>query len=173
MKRILFPILLAAAGTAAADYTVDIRSISTKGPGAALGTVTITAAPSGGVVLKPDLKGLPAGQHGFHVHEQPNCSPGEKDGKSVAGEAAGPHWDPDKAGKHGSPKGGGHRGDLPALEVAANGTATQPVTAPRLKLEDLASKSLMIHAGGDNYSDSPKPSGGGGERIACGLIGTR
>nr|MBP8027895.1 superoxide dismutase [Acinetobacter sp.] len=24
--------------------------------------------------------------------------------------------------------------------------------------------------GGDNYADQPKPLGGGGERIACGLI---
>ncbi|SSP59941.1 Cu/Zn superoxide dismutase [Acinetobacter baumannii] len=28
----------------------------------------------------------------------------------------------------------------------------------------------MIHAGGDNYSDSPLPLGGGGARIACGVI---
>ena len=28
----------------------------------------------------------------------------------------------------------------------------------------------MIHAGGDNYADTPKPSGGGGERIACGVV---
>ena len=28
----------------------------------------------------------------------------------------------------------------------------------------------MIHAGGDNYSDQPQPLGGGGARIACGVI---
>jgi Cu-Zn family superoxide dismutase len=28
----------------------------------------------------------------------------------------------------------------------------------------------MIHEGGDNYSDQPKPLGGGGARIACGVI---
>jgi Cu-Zn family superoxide dismutase len=31
-------------------------------------------------------------------------------------------------------------------------------------------KALMIHAGGDNYSDRPAPLGGGGARIACGVI---
>jgi Cu-Zn family superoxide dismutase len=31
-------------------------------------------------------------------------------------------------------------------------------------------KALMIHAGGDNYADQPKPLGGGGDRIACGVI---
>jgi Cu-Zn family superoxide dismutase len=28
----------------------------------------------------------------------------------------------------------------------------------------------MIHAGGDNYSDQPVPLGGGGARIACGVV---
>jgi Cu-Zn family superoxide dismutase len=29
---------------------------------------------------------------------------------------------------------------------------------------------MMIHAGGDNYSDKPKALGGGGKRVACGII---
>lgn len=28
----------------------------------------------------------------------------------------------------------------------------------------------MIHAGGDNYADQPAPLGGGGPRLACGVI---
>jgi Cu-Zn family superoxide dismutase len=28
----------------------------------------------------------------------------------------------------------------------------------------------MIHEGGDNYADEPKPLGGGGARIACGVV---
>jgi hypothetical protein len=28
----------------------------------------------------------------------------------------------------------------------------------------------MIHAGGDTYSDAPEPLGGGGPRIACGVV---
>ena len=28
---------------------------------------------------------------------------------------------------------------------------------------------LMLHAGGDNYSDQPAPLGGGGARMACGV----
>ena len=28
----------------------------------------------------------------------------------------------------------------------------------------------MIHVGGDNHSDHPKPLGGGGGRLACGVI---
>jgi Cu-Zn family superoxide dismutase len=131
--------------------------------------VTISAAGGGGTQFKPALKGLPAGERGFHVHEKPDCGPKEKDGKPAAGEAAGPHWDPDKHAKHAGPKGKGHRGDLPVLVVAADGSATKAVTAPAIRLADLSGKSLMIHAGGDTYSEPP-PSGGGGERIACGVI---
>jgi Cu-Zn family superoxide dismutase len=28
----------------------------------------------------------------------------------------------------------------------------------------------MIHVGGDNYADHPMPLGGGGARMACGVI---
>jgi Cu-Zn family superoxide dismutase len=84
--------------------------------------------------------------------------------------AAGGHYDPAKAGKHLGPKGAGHLGDLPALMVAADGTATQPMTVDRLKVADVKGRALMIHAGGDNYSDEPKPLGGGGARVACGVI---
>ncbi|MEW3177732.1 superoxide dismutase family protein, partial [Escherichia coli] len=31
-------------------------------------------------------------------------------------------------------------------------------------------RSLMLHAGGDNHDDHPEPLGGGGARIACGII---
>jgi Cu-Zn family superoxide dismutase len=39
-----------------------------------------------------------------------------------------------------------------------------------MKLSEVKGKALMIHAGGDNFADQPKPLGGGGERIACGVI---
>jgi Cu-Zn family superoxide dismutase len=28
----------------------------------------------------------------------------------------------------------------------------------------------MVHVGGDNYSDTPKPLGGGGGRLVCGVV---
>jgi Cu-Zn family superoxide dismutase len=93
-----------------------------------------------------------------------------KDGKPVAGLAAGGHYDPAGTGKHEGPYGNGHLGDLPPLYVGPDGRATQPVLAPRLKLSDLKGRSLMIHAGGDNYSDKPEPLGGGGARVACGVV---
>lgn len=168
-KSFLAIAALLAAGTAHADYKVDVNRIDIKGVGESIGTVAISEAQGGGVTFTPDLKGLPPGPHGFHIHQFANCGPKEKDGKMEPGEAAGPHFDPDKSGKHTGPAGAGHKGDLPVLTVGAGGEAKQPVTAKRLKMDDLKSKSLMIHQGGDTYTEPP-PSGGGGTRIACGVI---
>jgi len=140
-----------------------------KGPGASIGTVTFTDTPAG-LEIKTDLKGLPPGKRGFHVHEKPDCSAVEKDGKGMPAMAAGGHYDPEKTGKHLGPDAGGHLGDLPVLEVAADGTAKVTLLVKKPKAKDFKDRSLMIHAGGDNYSDDPAPLGGGGARIACGLI---
>ena len=76
----------------------------------------------------------------------------------IPGGAAGGHLDPDRANKHEGPAGAGHLGDLPVLEAAANGTATQTLTAPRIKdVATLKKRALIIHANGDNYSDQPTP----------------
>jgi Cu-Zn family superoxide dismutase len=92
-------------------------------------------------------------------------------GKSAAGFAAGGHYDPGHTKKHLGPfSSGGHRGDLPVLLVDHRGEATEAVTAPHLNVGQIRGRSIMIHAGGDNYSDTPAPLGGGGVRIACGVV---
>jgi Cu-Zn family superoxide dismutase len=82
-----------------------------------------------------------------------------KDGKMAAGIAAGEHYDPDGHKSHKGPKGQGHKGDLPLLKGNASGIE-QTVAAPRLKLADIKGRSLVIHEGGDNYSDNPENGGG-------------
>jgi Cu-Zn family superoxide dismutase len=42
--------------------------------------------------------------------------------------------------------------------------------APRLSTDDLKGRAIVIHSGGDNYSDTPRPLGGGGARVACGVV---
>jgi len=37
-------------------------------------------------------------------------------------------------------------------------------------MSDLKGGSLMIHVGADNHADHPVPLGGGGARMACGVI---
>ncbi|WP_373767613.1 superoxide dismutase [Cu-Zn] SodC [Glaesserella sp.] len=154
-----------------AKIEVKVQQLDPQNGNKDVGTVTITES-AYGLVFTPNLTGLTHGLHGFHLHENPSCEPKEKDGKLVAGLGAGGHWDPKQAKKHGFPwSDEAHLGDLPALTVNHDGTSTNPVLAPRLKtLGEIKGKSLMIHAGGDNHSDHPAPLGGGGARMACGVI---
>ena len=148
---------------------VQMNSISEAGVGESVGSVTLSSV-GGGLLITPDLRGLTPGDHGFHVHENPSCAAAEKDGAKVAGLVAGGHYDPHGSKAHSGPQGTGHLGDLPVLKVGGDGRATQPVTASRLKLAAIRNRALMIHAGGDNYLDQPSPLGGGGGRVACGVI---
>lgn len=169
MVIIILSLLITGFSVQAQELVIPMQAIDSAGVGNSIGTVKATAGPYG-TVFTPDLKNLIPGLHGFHVHQNPDCSPGEKGGKKVSGLAAGGHYDPSGAGRHEGPYGNGHLGDLPALYVDTKGQASHPVLAPRLKLSDLKGRSLMIHAGGDNYSDNPKKLGGGGARMACGVV---
>src|SRR5574341_1265643 len=146
------------------DLVINIRAVSPEGVGKQIGTITASDS-KWGLLLTPNLADLPPGIHGFHVHENPSCDPAEKEGKMTAAQSAGGHFDPDKSGRHNGPYQGGHHGDLPALYVNSDGKATLPVLAPRMRVSELKGHSLMVHAGGDNYSDQPGPLGGGGARI--------
>ncbi len=153
----------------AANVSVDMHLIDETGIGKSIGPIHVEDSRHG-LVLAPGLTGLPPGEHGFHVHQNPSCEPEKKDGRSTPGLAAGGHFDPFDTGKHEGPTGNGHLGDLPVLWVDPDGSAKLPVIAPRLKVANLKGRALVIHAGGDNYSDDPKPLGGGGARIACGIV---
>ncbi|MBS0409098.1 MAG: superoxide dismutase family protein [Proteobacteria bacterium] len=163
--------LLAAGAARAESIDVPMALTTATGPGAAIGSVTIHDGPSG-VVLHLDLHGLPPGQHGFHAHANPSCAPATAaDGKVTPAGGAGGHLDPAKTGMHMGPEGAGHLGDLPVVTVAADGTVKADVIAPHIKMAaDLHGHALMLHAGGDNYADQPAPLGGGGARLACGVI---
>lgn len=151
------------------QLTVSVFKIDANGIGLEIGTLMLMDS-RGGLRIVPALGSLPPGQHGFHLHENPNCGPGMKDGKMQAGLAAGSHYDPNATGKHLGPQGNGHKGDLPVLNVDANGNATETMHALHLSVSSVRGRAFVIHEGGDNYSDQPKPLGGGGARIACGVV---
>jgi Cu-Zn family superoxide dismutase len=168
----VFSAALLLAGTTAAapkPVKVTINHIDVKGVGKPVGTITIKETKEG-LELQTNLKGLPAGERGFHLHEKGSCDPADKDGVMTAGQSAGPHYDPSATKAHKGPGGGGHAGDLPKLEVTEKGVAKAKLKVAGLKIEDVSGRALMIHEGGDNYADDPKPLGGGGARIACGVI---
>lgn len=158
----------------AEEVTSEIHLINSAGVGKAIGTIKAEDGPKG-LWLHLDLTAdLSPGPHGFHVHTNPSCDMAKKDGAMVAGLAAGGHYDPANTGKHLGPAGGGHLGDLPVLFVGIDedgATATKhTLVRPGLKVADIRGHSFVIHAEGDNFSDEPKPLGGGGARVACGVI---
>ncbi|WP_296256050.1 MULTISPECIES: superoxide dismutase [Cu-Zn] SodC [unclassified Pseudomonas] len=154
----------------AASLEVPINLVSAEGEPQPIGQITLSET-AYGLLFTPKLTSLPAGVHGFHVHENGSCDAGTKDGNKGAALAAGGHFDPDRTGRHLGPYADGHLGDLPAIYVTENGEASYPVLAPRLKeISRIKGHALMIHAGGDNYADMPMPLGGGGDRVACGVI---
>lgn len=162
-KTFLFLIFFSFSLSCFAQHPISVKmyKVSRSGKGRYIGMI-IAKQTRRGLLLVPRLRGLSPGYHGFHLHENPSCKDFAK--------AAGSHWDPKKTGHHRGPyRPQGHQGDLPALYVNSDGLAKRAVLAPRLTLSDLAGHALVIHKGGDNYTDNP-PNGGGGARIACGVI---
>lgn len=163
--------LLLATSVAQANETLDVEmhKVSTEGNEESIGTVSLEHTDHG-LLLTPSLTGLEPGVYGFHVHQNASCDPAENDsGEMTAALSAGGHYDPEETGTHQGPYGEGHLGDLPVLTVNEDGEANLPVLAPRLSMEDMPGRSLMIHEGGDTYKDEPHL-GGGGTRMACGIV---
>lgn len=146
---------------AATSITIPVSIVTGSDSGKAIGTVVAEASLCG-VKLTPNLTNLTPGIHGFHIHIKPDCGD--------SGNAAGGHLDPKKTEQHLGPYAKGHLGDLPVLIVDKDGNATLPTLAPRFSLNELRGHALMIHDGGDNYSDNPEKNGGGAARFACGVI---
>lgn len=149
----------------AASVTVDIHKISSAGLQDKIGSVLLSDSEQG-LILDVNISNLPAGERGFHIHENGDCGPGEKDGTMTAGLAAGAHYDPQNTKTHQGPDGSGHKGDLPRLNIAKGQTK---LTAPRITVSEVRGRSIVVHEGGDTYSDNPEL-GGGKARIACGVI---
>lgn len=171
MRKLILIVLVVmfSVGTVIAEEKkIQMNLVNERGLGENIGTITVIDSKYG-LMLSPQLSNLPPGIHGFHIHQNPDCGTMTMD-KPMAASAAGGHYDPLKTNKHEGPYGQGHLGDLPVLYVDKDGKASLPVLAPRLKVSDVKGRSLMIHAGGDNYSDLPEKLGGGGSRIACGVV---
>jgi Cu-Zn family superoxide dismutase len=146
------------------SVVVDMKN--TKGD--SVGTAWITQKSAKGITIQLDLHGLPAGTHAIHIHNKASCI--GPDFKS-----AGDHFSP-KGREHGlDNKKGPHAGDLPNIEIAADGTLKTTIESNHVNLgasmkslQKGAGTALVIHADADdNHS---QPSGNAGARIACGEI---
>ena len=131
-----------------------------------VGTVELSQT-AAGVLLKLSLKGLPAGEHAFHIHAVGKCEPPFK--------SAGPHFNPTKE-KHGMLSGHGHAGDMPNLHIPKSGEIAFELVNASITLDKGKPNSvfhpdgtaIVIHEGKDDYKSDP--AGNAGDRIACGVI---
>lgn len=121
-----------------------------------------------GVRIAAQVRGIPPGKHGTHIHAVGKCDPADF-------MSAGGHFNPEGK-KHGlkSPA-GPHAGDLPNLEVGMDGTGRLEYVNKRVTLGagpaslfGAAGSALVIHANADD--DMTDPTGNSGGRIACGVI---
>jgi superoxide dismutase, Cu-Zn family len=151
------------AGCATIEPTGGAPMPLVNSAGQAIGSVRAWQT-AGGVSFHIAASGLPHGLHGIHVHAIGRCDP-----RNFA--SAGPHWNP--LGKqHGlNNPAGPHAGDLPNVEVAANGALSATVTlagASMASLLDADGAALVIDASADDYVTDP--SGNSGAGIACAVI---
>ncbi len=118
-------------------------------------------------VMRVNLSGIAPGTHGFHLHTTGTCTTPDF-------QSAGGHLNPTN-NEHGSlnPQ-GKHLGDLPNIEVNANGSVTTEVAIDHSRdalmtaLFDNDGTAVMVHSGADDYRTNP--SGDAGSRIACGVL---
>jgi len=164
---LLLGFLLTSSDTALAD---DARAVMTGTNGEALGTITLTAAPTG-TLLRIELEGLTPGPKAIHIHSVGDCTD-----PSDGFVASGGHVNPDGT-KHGllNPE-GPDAGDLTNFYVHDNGHAWAEIFTSLASLDggvgatilDEDGAALVVHTNSDDHTT--QPIGGAGARVACGLI---
>ena len=81
MNRTITALLLcSAACTATAEIMVPMHLVNEQGVGEGIGHITVSQT-THGIQLKPDLRDLPPGMRGFHLHEKATVRPPKKTAK--------------------------------------------------------------------------------------------
>lgn len=161
---IALAVFAASTVVAAGDGRATFIDSSGKRIGKALPTET-----RNGLLIHVELRGLPAGVHGFHIHEAVKCD------RATAFKSAGGHFAPANR-RHGYRAGGGpHAGDMPNGFVGSDDLLNADIVIPRVTpagastgLLDADGSALVVHARADDYGR--QPSGNAGDRLACAVI---
>lgn len=132
----------------------------------AAGTMTLRTE-ADGVRISGQLTGLkPGSEHGFHIHENGDCS-------APDAASAGGHFNP-ASQAHGSMQADVHHaGDMPNQRANAQGVADVNLLVHDISLQpgsdnNAIGRALIVHEQPDDYKS--QPSGDAGPRIACGVI---
>ena len=158
-------LLAGCASAPVAPAAVAVAELRPTQGNAVAGTVRFEQR-GGKVIVQASITGLkPNAEHGFHVHEKPDCS-------TPDGMGAGGHFNP--GGKphahHG--KADRHAGDMPNLRADASGVARMMWESDLLTVgagaANVVGRSVIVHRDPDDYTS--QPAGNAGARVACGLI---
>ena len=146
---------------------IKVKLINSKGEPA--GTAVLKQKKNG-VEVKVALENIPFGEHGVHIHQNAVCE--GPDFKTAGG-----HFNPDSK-QHGFENPAGHHaGDTPSnVSVGEDhrGSMRWVLTAVTLQpgtpnsLLSGSGTALIVHEKADDMKTDP--SGGSGNRIACGVI---
>jgi Cu-Zn family superoxide dismutase len=162
-----------AAGASAQDAkpVKELKVALTNSKGEPAGTAVFKQKKSG-VQVKVSLENMPFGEHGVHIHQNAVCE--APDFKTAGG-----HFNPDSK-QHGFQNPAGHHaGDTPGNvsvgedhKGSVNWTLTSVTLAPGAPNSLFANggTSIVVHEHADDMKTDP--SGGSGNRIACGTIKT-
>lgn len=129
------------------------------------GTATLLKDPRG-LRLTVNVLSMAPGPRGFHLHTTGKCeAPGFA--------SAGGHLKPDNRRRGTQAIGGAHLGDLPNLQITADGTgrATETVqggAGALASIFDSDGTAIIVHADADDYRTDP--TGNAGDRVACGVV---
>jgi Cu-Zn family superoxide dismutase len=175
MKSSLFAVAAAAAlgGAIAVAQAPSAARADIKGTGIT-GTAEFAERAQGtGTMVEITLQasGLKPGKHGVHLHAVGKCEPDFA--------AAGGHFDPGPASNT-DPDANHpfHMGDVPNLEVGADGRGQMKITTTRVTLSagplsvfDADGTAIIIHGNEDQgITGAPKSGVSGGPRVACGVL---
>ncbi|HEX7861532.1 MAG TPA: superoxide dismutase family protein [Verrucomicrobiae bacterium] len=127
------------------------------------GQVTFTEETEG-IRVTANIEGLTPGKHGFHIHQNGDCTPPDFT-------SAGGHFNPLNT-KHGSPTDAEkHIGDFGNLEANEQGVARFERVFGWLTFKgtnSILNKAVIVHEKADDLTT--QPTGNAGGRLACGII---
>lgn len=158
------------AETARATTTETGSAELRNNEGQAIGTVTLTQAPTG-LLLRVEAEGLSPGWHGIHLHAVGDCG-------DAAFQNAGGHINHAEPVPHGllNPE-GPDDGDLPNVHADDQGQVRAELFTPRARLAETGpgqwlwdedGSAVIIHANPDDHRS--QPIGGAGDRVACAVV---
>ena len=130
----------------------------------AKGTVHLMERNDGSVDVDVDLSNVPAGVHGFHIHDKGDCGDN--------GNAAGGHFNPTSA-QHGAPTAPSHHaGDFGNVTADSSGNVKMKFNTRAITVSPSSSSAVghavVLHGNPDDLTT--QPSGNAGPRIACGVV---